>query len=448
MAVRGAAAVVARLMLLALIGCVLRAFAADATDAPGTAPEDFAFHAQVTFTDQQTDRFRSPYAGTNSLLAERNDETADIAIYLGKRLWPGAEIWINPEVDQGFGLDNTVGVAGFPSAEAYKVGKDQPYPRLPRFFIRDTVDLGGERQSVEPQATQLGGEQDADRLVITVGKFGVVDIFDNNQYAHDPRNDFLNWAIVDAGSFDYAADAWAFTLGAAAEWYQRSWVLRFGVFDLSNVPNSPDLEPAFHEFQLDGELEKDYQALGAPGKARLTAYFSRGRMGLLDQAIALGEATDTVPSVAAVRQYRSRPGVSLDLEQQLSPDLGAFLRTGKSAGNVEVYEFTDIDWTASGGVLLQGARWSRPSDSVGLAGDVNWISGEREAYLNAGGLGVLIGDGRLPHPGPEKILETFYSVSVTHYAHLTLDYQYITNPAYNRDRGPVSVYAVRVHAQF
>ncbi len=423
-------------------------FAAEESLPASPTPQDVAVHAQLTYTEQDTGGFHSPYEGPNSLHPSRGAETADLSVFLGKRLWPGAELWINPEIDQGRGLDDTLGVAGFPSGEAYKVGKSAPYARLPRLFIRQSIGLGGGSQSVEPQQLWLASTADADRLVLTVGKFAVIDIFDNNAYAHDARNDFLNWAIIDAGTLDYAADAWGYTVGAAAEWYRRSWVLRFGAFDLSNVPNSAELEPAFHEFQLDGEIEKDYEIGGAAGKARVTAFLSRARMGLLDQAIAQAQSTGTLPAVAAVRQYRSRPGASVSLEQSLGADLGAFLRTGKSAGNVEIYEFTDIDWTVSGGVSMRGTRWSRPDDTAGLAGDINWISGERKAYLNAGGLGILIGDGRLPHPGPERILESYYSWGMLPHTHLTLDYQIIGNPAYNRDRGPVPVVAVRVHAEF
>jgi high affinity Mn2+ porin len=412
------------------------------------SPDSFAVHGQATYTEQETSGFNAPYAGRNSLTPNSGAETVDATLFLGKRLWPGSEIWISPEIDQGFGLDDTLGVAGFPSGEAYKIGKNQPYLRLQRLFIRQTLDLGDRREPVAPSQFQLGGTRGVERLVLTVGKFSVTDIFDNNQYAHDPKNDFLNWAAIDAGTFDYAADAWGYTVGAALEWYQGPWVVRFGVFDLSDVPNSPHLEPGFHEFQYDFEVEKSHEIGGQPGKLRLTAFDSRGRMGLLDQAVALAASTDTPVDIALVRSYRDRLGADISLEQQLAANLGLFARVGKAAGNVETYEFTDIDRTVSTGVSLQGARWGRADDTVALAAILNGISADRERYLNAGGLGVLIGDGRLPHPGPEKIVETQYSLSVFDYAHVSFDYQYITNPAYNRDRGPVSVFAVRVHAQF
>jgi high affinity Mn2+ porin len=140
--------------------------------------------------------------------------------------------------------------------------------------------------------------------------------------------------------------------------------------------------------------------------------------------------------------------VSLSLEQQLTSDLGVFARAGKAGGNVEPYEFTDVDRTAVAGLSLTGKRWGRAGDTVGLAAIDNGISAAREQYLNAGGLGILVGDGKLPHPGAEQILETYYRLAVVQWAQLTLDYQYVINPAYNTDRGPVSIFAVRVHAQF
>jgi high affinity Mn2+ porin len=424
-----------------------------AANAPSPASADesgerFAIHGQFTYVEQETDSFAAPYSGPNSLSPNSGRETVDATLFIGSRLWPGAEGWIVPEIDQGFGLDDTLGVAGFPSGAAYKVGKNEPYLRLPRAFLRQTVNLGGAAETVEAAPDQLGGSRSADRWVFTVGKFAVTDIFDTNQYAHDPRSDFFNWSAIDAGTFDYAADAWGFTVGAAAERYEGSWTLRAGVFDLSDIPNSPHLEPGFHEFQIDAEAEKRYELFGQTGRVLVTAFDSRARMGLLDQAIALAEATGTRPNPANVRKFRSRLGVSLGLEQPLSPDLGVFARVGKAAGNVETYEFSDIDRSVEVGAAIDGRRWHRPGDTIGVVAIDNGISAEREQYLNAGGLGILVGDGRLPHPGAEQIIETYYSFAARSWAHLSLDYQWVKNPAYNTDRGPVSIFAVRLHAQF
>ena len=410
--------------------------------------EAFALHGQFTYIEQETSGFNAPYRGTNSLSPNRGAEIADATLYLGARPWPGAEAWINGEIDQGFGLDNTLGAAGFPSGEAYKVGKNQPYFRLQRAFVRQTFNLGGTSQKVESSANQLAGARSEDRVVLWLGKFSVVDIFDTNQYAHDSRADFLNWTAIDTGTFDYAADAWGYTAGAAVEWYQKSWALRAGVFDLSDVPNSAHLDPGFHEFQTDLELEHRHAFGESAGRLLVTVFQSRGRMGLLDQAVEIAQNTAGPVDIVAVRRYRSRFGASLSLEQQITPQLGAFIRAGKAGGNVEAYEFTDVDRTLAAGVSLQGSSWHRPDDTLGFAAIDNGISAARQAYLNAGGLGILIGDGKLPHPGPEQIIETYYSAAVWKFVRFGLDYQWISHPAYNRDRGPVSVVAVRLHAQF
>jgi len=414
------------------------------------AGDRLAIHGQITFVEQADDQFHAPYSGPNSLTPGRGAETLDLTLYLGLRLWSGAEAWINPEIDQGFGLNDTLGVAAFPSGAAYKVGRSHPYWRLPRLFLHQVLDRDGPTDTVEADENQFAAQQSADRWVITAGKFAVTDVFDANDYAHDPRRDFLNWAALDPGTLDYAADAWGYTLGSALEWYQGAWALRAGLFDLSNVPNSEVLDPGFHEYQLLGELERRYQLGSLPGKVLVTVYDSHGRMALLNEAIARAQGTGESLSDAliSVRQYRDRTGLSANIQQRLTDDLGVFARAGKADGNVEAYEFTESDQSISAGLSLKGTRWHRAADTWGLVAMEDQISGTRERYLNAGGLGILVGDGRLPHPGPEQILETYYKYAPTPWGQLTLDYQYVVNPAYNSDRGPVSIIALRVHAQF
>jgi high affinity Mn2+ porin len=434
-----------------LCGHAPSALAADlSADAISQPMESFAIHGQATYVVQATDGFHAPYSGHNSLSPAANRETVDASLFLGARLWRAAEIWFQPEIDQGFGLDDTLGVAGFPSGEAYKVGADHPYFRLTRAFVRQTIDTGGEREPVEGVANQLGGSRALDRWVFTLGKFGVTDIFDTNQYAHDPRSDFLNWSAVDAGAFDYAADAWGYTVGAAVERYAGSWTVRAGVFDLSTIPNSIHLDPGMHEFQIDAEVERRYELFGQSGRVLITGFESRGRMALLDQTISFAQTTGVNINTALVdeRQYRGRLGAVLGVEQPITEVVGVFARISKAAGNVEPYEFSDIDRSVAIGTSIKGILWHRAEDTVGLAAIDNGISAEREAYLNLGGLGILIGDGMLPHPGAEQILETYYNFAALPWAHVSLDYQWVKNPGYNSDRGPVSIFAVRVHAQF
>ena len=409
--------------------------------------DNFAVHGQTTFLEQYAAPFHSPYVGQNSLFPNQGRETFDVTAFLGWRLWQGAELWINPEIDQGFGLSNTLGVAGFPSGEAYKVGSSYPYVRLPRTFIRQTIDLGGDSEKVEGAANQFDSSITSNRLVLTIGKFGVTDVFDTNKYAHDPRKDFMNWTLVDTGTLDYAADAWGYTYGAAVEWYQGQWTLRGGWFDLSVVPNSADLDASFGQFQWLAEIERRYDLWGHPGKIAVTGFLSRGRMGSFQDAINLAQVTGGPADITTVRKYQSRGGISLNLEQEITSELGVFARVGWADGNIEPYEFTDVDRTVAAGLSLKGKQWGRPDDTFGLAGIVNQISGVHQQFLNDGGLGILVGDGMLPHPGPEQIIETYYAFPLLA-STATLDYQFIVNPAYNRDRGPVSVIGARMHLEF
>lgn len=408
----------------------------------------YAVHGQATVVLQATPAFASPYAGPNSLTPRQAKETVDITLYAGVRPWAGGELWVNPEIDQGFGLSNTLGVAGFPSAEAYKVGRNAPYTRLQRLFLRQTIDLGGAREAVAGVANQLAGSRTADRLVLTVGKFGVGDVFDTNSYAHDPRADFLNWSAVDTGSFDYAADAWGYSTGIAAEWYRAAWTLRLGAFNLSKVPNGETLETGFGQYQLDAEVEHRHQLAGRPGAVRVTLFRNRGRFGRFDEALALAARTGDAADTGLVRSRRTRAGIGINVEQAATDTLGVFARAGIADGQIEPYDFTDIDRTAQAGLSLRVAGWGRGGDTLGAVVIVNAISRAHQRYLDAGGLGVLVGDGRLPNPGAERIGEAYYKIAAARGLELTVDYQFIANPGYNRDRGPANVFAFRVHGAF
>ncbi|MGS0741016.1 carbohydrate porin [Glaciimonas sp. GG7] len=409
--------------------------------------DDWSVHGQFTYVNQGHPRLTAPYSGPNSMTpAAQQASTADATLFLGRRLWSGAQFWLNPEYDQGYGLSNTLGMAGFPSGEAYKVGQNVPYLRFPRAFIRQVISLDGEAQTVEASTNQFADNYSANNVVITVGRFSVVDIFDTNAYAHDPRSNFLNWSIIEAGTFDYAADSWGFTNGATVEWNQDSWTLRGGVFQMSDVPNAKVAGFHPHQHSYVTELERRYQWSDHPGKVKLMAFLNQGDMGTYSDATNLAAATGSAPNTALVRRQNSNPGVSLNVEQELTHDLGAFLRMGVNGGKQEAYEFSDIHRTVSGGLSLRGGSWGRAADTVGLGAAINGLSSSAKAYFAAGGNGILIGDGQL-HYGCEKIVEAYYSVAVSKDVKLTFDYQHVTNPAYNRDRGPFPIYSLRMHAE-
>jgi high affinity Mn2+ porin len=406
-------------------------------------------HAQFTAVSQLHPSFTSPYQGANSLdpgFSEK--ETTDFTLFAGVRLWRGASAFANPEIDQGFGLSNTLGLAGFSSGEAYKVGARNPYFRLPRAFVRQVIGLGGAESAVDDGPNQLAESMPADNIVITAGKYSVVDIFDTNRYAHDPKGDFLNWSVVDAGAFDYAADSWAYTYGGTVEWTQSWWTLRGGAFALSKQPNSKDIDGQFRQFELVTEFEERHRWREHEGKLKVLGFLNRGDMGRYDDAIALGTSSANTPNTALVRRYLSRLGVSLNVEQEFSANLGGFLKASINDGSKEAFEFTEINKSLAAGLSLNGHSWARPDDTVGLASVINGLSGAARSYFSAGGIGILIGDGRLPHYAYEEILEMFYSRKVLSHLTVSGDYQFVLNPAYNRDRGPVSVFGLRLHADF
>jgi high affinity Mn2+ porin len=434
--------------ILLAFGTAARSQEPPAAVTPDAEPEDYAVHAQFTNVWQYHPAFTSPYRGTNSLdPGSRGNETISLTLFAGIALWQGAEAWVNPEVDQGFGLSNTIGLAGFPSAEAYKIGAEYPYARLHRAFMRQMISLGGEEEVVEGEQNQLGSTRTHDRVTISAGKMGVGDTFDQNSYVADPRTGFMNWTLIDSGAFDYAADSWGYAYGATVDWQQSWWSLRAGLYDMSRVPNSTELTRGFGQYSEVLEAEERHQLGGHDGKVKILAFANHANMGSYDEASLIASQTGQPADIAATRSYHVRAGLALNAEQEVVDDLGVFMRASFDDGHRETYEFTDISRSFAAGLSLNGNRWGRKDDTIGFAGVVNGISNAAEKFFNAGGLGVLVGDGRLPNPAPEGLIETYYKFTVMDGDTITLDYQFFENPAYNSDRGPVSVFGLRLHAE-
>jgi high affinity Mn2+ porin len=421
---------------------------------PQTAPDvpNWEIHGQTTFIPQAYPGFSALYSGTNSLSPfNQAKETWTTSAFLGIRLWEGGELYYNPELLQGFGLSDTVGAAGFPNGEAQK--SNFPYPRYStsRLFLRQTFGLGGEQETVDSDYGQLGGKRDISRLTVQAGRFAVHDIFDNNAYAQDPRADFFNWSIWAAGAFDYAADKIGLGYGTVAELNQKDWALRGGYFLMNSESNGNNFDMnLFSRGEYVVELEIRYALFTRPGKLRTTAWlnsdFSGSYRDALDAVVA-DPTLDINDALVASREGRIKYGYVFNVEQSITDDLGLFSRWSWNNGKNEIMAFTDIDASLSLGAVLKGTAWGRPDDRVGAAGAVNAISKDHRDFLAAGGLGILIGDGRLNYQH-EKILETYYAIALSKWLSLTFDYQFIVDPAYNADRGPVSIFASRLHATF
>jgi high affinity Mn2+ porin len=411
-------------------------------------PGDWSLHGQLTGVYQGDFGFRSPYRGPNSLSGDQQwRETISGTAYLGRRLWQGGELYFNPEFNQGFGLSHSLGIASFSSGEAQKAGFDTPKPNVARLFLRQTFGLGGATEAIEDNLDQIAGPVAINRIVVTAGKFSVVDIFDDNQYAHDPRTQFLNVALEDAVAYDYPADAKGYTDGVAVELNRKTWALRGGWFLEPKIANTRDLEPRFWKrFGTVAELETRHELWGEPGTVRFLVFANRAPMANIRQALVFAALNNTVPNFAPVRRDRWKAGVALILEQALSDDLGVFSRLSWNDGKTEGWAFTDIDAGVSAGLSLKGTSWGRKADTVGLGGAANFLSSAHQAFFAAGGTGIFVGDGRLNY-SPETIVESYYSIGVAAPLSVTFDYQLVINPAFNADRGPVSILSVRVHLQ-
>jgi high affinity Mn2+ porin len=404
---------------------------------------------QSTYIWQAKPSFGAAYSGVNSLRTESEKSYSFTSTaMLGWRPWAGTELYVNPEVVQGVPLSNLTGLGGMSNGEQQKTGGPNPTLYRARLFLRQTWNLGGASEAVESGANQLAGAVDKRRVVVTAGNLSVVDLFDNSAIAHDPRTQFLNWALTTHGAYDFAADARGYTWGVAAEYFYDDWAVRVGRFMQPAESNGLPLDTRLLTHYGDqAEFEHAHRIGGQAGKLRVLAFRNKANMGLFGDALVAAQGRGTTPDVAAVRKENVKYGFGLNVEQNLTREIGLFARTSWNDGRSETYAFTEIERSLSAGAAVKGNGWGREADAVGVAFARNGLSKVHQDYLAAGGHGAFIGDGHLNYR-PELILEAYYSANVGKNAWVTLDLQRIANPAYNADRGPVAIGAVRLHAEF
>lgn len=404
-------------------------------------------HFQFTTVTQAHPSFSADYSGKNSLSPNSEHETTVTStLYLGARLWSGAEMYVNPELSGGSGLSRALGVAGFPNGESFRVGDAQPRLYLARLMLRQTIAAGTETEAVKDEANQLAGTRPVRRWTVTVGKFGVGDIFDDNAYSHDPRTQFLNWADWTAGAWDYSADTRGYTWGLVIEYNDAAWAARFGATAQPKSANGLEFDKRVRDaYALSGEFERRYELAGK-GAARLIVFYNRAHMGSYREAIA--RAGQDPPDIVSTRRVgRSKWGFVLNLEHSLSASTGLFLRESWNDGHNEAWAYAEIERSLTAGAVRKTPLKIRPDDEAGIAFILNALSADHRDYLAAGGYGFMVGDGRLSY-GAETIGEVYYQAALQKHAWLTADYQFVLHPAYNRDRGPVHVFGARFHAEF
>jgi high affinity Mn2+ porin len=437
------------LSIAALVLALCPPLAAMAQDR--AAPADgIDAHYQLTYIWQAKPGFNAAYSGANSLSTEREvGSTFSATAYFGLRPWLGGELFFNPEVTQGHAFSNLTGLGGFPNGELSRAATPYPQWYRQRLFLRQTWNQGGGSQALESDINQLSGMVEQNRVVLTVGNFSTLDVFDNNAFAKDPRRQFMNWGAMTYAAYDYAADARGFGWGAALEWYRGDWVYRLGRMTGPVTPNDYPVDfDILNHYGDQLEVERAHEWAGQPGKIRILAWRNRAVLARYRDAINQGQASGQTPDILKVRNTEQfKYGLGINLEQSLSSELGVFLRAMQADGATESYAFTDVDQSLAVGAVWKGSAWGRSPDRVGLSLMQNDLSSDHREYLGAGGLSFFIGDGRLSYQS-ETIVELYYSLQLAANSFVSFDFQRIHNPAYNADRGPVNFGAVRFHTEF
>lgn len=413
----------------------------------GLEAQGWLLRGQMTNTIQAMPGFRAPYRGENSLSGKR-DSTAmqTIDLVLGRRLWSGAEVIAVPSPTRGFGFADNHGLGGLTNTESFHGGTKNWDYNLTRLFIRQTIDLSYDALGKDDDPMRFTGPLALERITLTAGKLAVWDFFDNNRFAHDPRTQFLNYALVGAGAVDFASDAAGYTHGAVLEWENGRWATRLGGFQVVRNQGGDFLEERFGRgWQLLGQLDRFWWGARYPGALRLLLGASRTRSSRYDdltRALQAGE-TDT----EATRAYRTKAMAAVNWEQQFTDSMGAFARLGWNDGRSQNFMFTEMDWSVSGGLSFDGGAWGRFEDTFGVAANIGGLQAPQRRFLAAGGTGFILGDGRLTY-APEVVVEAYYDVALAPGLNAALDLQLVTNPGFNADRGPVPVGTLRLRAAF
>jgi high affinity Mn2+ porin len=484
---RARAAALCATLALSVLLCSNRANAADADEDAGDnfsvmqiladhgahdlEHERWNAYGQFTWISSWKAPFSAPYTnlnGSNKSLSPNGEHsfTATATLFLGLGLWRGGELYFVPESISSRPLSQLSGLGGsIQNFELQKQGNLTPTVYRSRTYLTQTFGFGGAPVERASGPMQLGTTVDSRRLVLAFGNFSVLDFFDRNAVVGDPRRQFFNIAFLSHAAYDFAADSRGYSWGALFELHWDDWAMRAGRFTPPKEPNQLAIDFRFYKYYADQvELEHAHRVSGQPGVVRLLGYRNHENTGGFADAVTAFQADPSknaaacgnpnygsqnpgAPDLCWARKPRTKVGLGIGFEQQLTDDIGVFARAMVSDGRTEVYSYTSADRSASIGTVVHGAAWHRRYDVLGTAYAAGFISPEHAEYLRLGGVDGFIGDGKLRN-GSERVFEVFYSLHVYRSLALSADYQHISNPGYNADRGPVNVLSGRVHAEF
>jgi hypothetical protein len=433
--------------------------------------ETWNLYGQFTYISSWKLPFQAPYTNANgsinSLVPDyERSFTGTFTLFFGLRPWRGGELYFVPEVISERGLSQIRGLGGsIQNFELQKTGSETPQLYRARLFLRQTFGLGGSPVVKTSNPMQLGTVVDSRRLVLTAGNYTVLDVFDRNNVTWDPRQTFFNMAFMTHSSWDFAADARGYSWGGAVELYWDDWALRFGRMAPPQHPNVLPVDLRLWKYYADVlELEHDHVLFGQPGAVRILGYRNYEVTGRFEDAIAAyqadplknaaactgfnyGSGNFTAPDLCWVRRPNQKLGIGINLEQFVAKNVGVFFRAMYSDGNTEVDAYDPADRSLTIGAVAKGSLWQRPFDVAGVGFGRSWISKIHADYLAMGGIDGFVGDGHL-RQGAESVLEVFYSVNLFKAIWLAADYQFLWNPGFNVDRGPVNIIGAKVHAEF
>ncbi len=415
-----------------------------------TESERWNLYFQATSIGDYHGTFRSPYEGPLSLkdYPER-DVSLTSTLFFTIRLVPDTFLIFDPEIAGGKGFSGVNGIANQPNGEIPRVASATPKPYLARLFIQHDFGFGSEKERQESDENQLAGERPMTRYSIYAGRFTITDYFDDNNYTHDPRTQFMAWGVMYNGAWDYPADTRGYTWGIVQEFHTRKWAYRYGIVAEPQIANGQIFDRRlFRDHGQVWEAERRYSWRKRDGAIRILGYDNRAQAGNYAEALKLAAETRTTPDVSLTDRVGTlKYGAGISFDQALTSDIGIFTRLGWNDGKTQSFAFTAIDRLASGGVSIKGTHWHRKYDVVGTSFTAGGLSAVHREYLAAGGLDFLIGDGRLNY-APECVWESFYSARLFPGFYTTFDVQRDANPAYNHDRGPVLIYSIRLHTGF
>jgi len=437
-------------MLTVTVATAVSAWAqVDTAPSGGGEMERWNLFYQATSIGQYHGTFRSPYAGAESLAdSPERDVSLTTSLFFGLRLDQNTQLYFDPEIAGGRGFSGVAGIANFPNGEMPRVASVTPTPYLARLYVTHDFGFGSDTETITGEENQLAGERPATRYTVIAGRFTVTDFFDNNRYTHDPRTQFMGWGIMYNGAWDYAADTRGYTWGWVHEFHTRRWSLRYASAAEPRTANGMRFDRRILRDRSDMfEGELNYKPRGHAGAIRLLSFLNHSDAGDYAEAIRLADRTGTRPDVTATRRVGTlKYGFGVNLEQEITANVGAFARLGWNDGKTESWAFTAIDRLASGGISITGARWKRPFDTMATGFTASGIAAVHTQYLARGGLDFIIGDGRLRY-APEYASESYYSAHLRPGVFATFDLQRVVNPAYNRDRGPLWIPSVRLHVE-